>query len=1063
MTTESVTGQTAPDDTQAVGTRPARRTYGAGAGLPNDAASPDTSTAPAPADDGKLLEAGPYVGARPFTTAETVLLAGREREADELANMVVAGTLTVVYGASGVGKTSLLNAKLPERLDPMDPGWGARTVAFGRWQPGFYQDLAQVIAPFAGGRDLQPGLLAASLIAAVQADDCPVTLIFDQFEEYFLYNPHGDGEFAPELARLANVRDSPVHIVLSLRSDGLFLLDRLRLRIPDIFRRLYQVLPLSEDGARDAIIEPLKRYNEAARRRGRQPVVVPQRDAPVVDALVKGSEDGRIRSLLGRGKGTGSTSRDPDSIVAPFLQLALLKLWVNTAGRSEVNNPIDVPPLLRLAANGGSGGRPGDAIDPVDAVRRIMQCHVAKVLRTFADLRTQQICATIFSRMVTSEGGKVAVTVETAAAGLEPQDQAIVAAILARLASMSGEERLIRVAGDIEGQKTYEVQHDALGILLLDWVERWHREDAVRRARAWNGTVVKRTLAGVALVALAGAGWFGYEQFAARRDIVAQAEKFATSPSANGYRVRILTMLAALDDAEGVWSKLHLVDTDGLQDLLRQMLHRAPRWGGVAASAGIDADGTRLALVGVDMETLGESPQVRAAIYSLRPQAHPSDRDCPLGSTPDGAASAGLTGAPAIISGPPPVGDQPNPQLSFVNEAAGFVGSEPCPILLTYRMGTVSYWTGEADGWRQTKLDDLIDNYQTIVGPGSSGQIAADMLPGVLQIKLINQSDRSLRAAIIPDGLAKPGDPLRGSGFGPVVKFSSPPPPNPRRPPLLSAANDYAAAFEQEPRNPLPGQLAGPVLVLQATGNASQDSRVKIAPPLPNYATQYNAHYYRSLSATFVVKDGVTYAVVRTPSEVLVIRPPGDGATASASVTTFVPPYDRVVETQSFWHGPPLAAVGADDRWRFAWMTEGGVAVLDSSDPDALPTDRSNQLNSPIAGKQPLLTSIPDVSRLQLSADGRVLSAAHSAPGGAQRIEVWDLSKAWEERLDDPRLDLRSGSALRAEACRIAAIEARGDRLLPEEMENNLGRTVRQPCGGTTATGASGQPSPPAG
>jgi diketogulonate reductase-like aldo/keto reductase len=143
--TLSVTGQMAPDATPAREKQPARRTYGAVAGLPGDAASPDSSTAPAPEDDSRLLDAGPYVGARPFAASETVLLAGREKEADELANMVVAGTLTVVYGASGVGKTSLLNAKLPERLDPMDPGWGARTVAFGRWQPGFYQDLMEAL------------------------------------------------------------------------------------------------------------------------------------------------------------------------------------------------------------------------------------------------------------------------------------------------------------------------------------------------------------------------------------------------------------------------------------------------------------------------------------------------------------------------------------------------------------------------------------------------------------------------------------------------------------------------------------------------------------------------------------------------------------------------------------------------------------------------------------------------------------------------------------------------------------------------------------------------------
>ncbi len=1046
----TATGQTAPDTDAADGRHKERRTYGLARQTAPDA--PEASSRPSPEEDRLLLEHGPYVGARPFTAAESVLLAGREREADELSNMVVAGTLTVVYGASGVGKSSLLNAKLPERLDPMDPGWGQRVAAFTRWQPGFYQDLVKAIAPFAGGADLQPGFLATNLLAAVQADDCPLTLIFDQFEEYFLYNPNGDEEFAPELARLSNLRDSPVHIILSLRSDGLFLLDRLRFRIPDIFRRLYQVLPLSEAGARDAILQPLRRYNEAARRLGQLEVAVPAPDAPVVNALVEGADDGRIRGLLRRGKGIGAAAAGPVRIVAPFLQLTLLKLWVSAAGGKAASDPISVSSLLQLSGGAGIGS----AEDPADAVGRIMQNHVAQVLRSLADTDTQRVCATIFSRMVTSEGGKVAVTAKTAATGLDEPDLAIAEQVLARLASMSGEDRLIRVAGEIEGDRTYEVQHDALGILLLNWVERWQREDAVRRERERFRARRKQLLGlatlAIGCIALSVTAIGIYDRYAATRDIVAQAEKFAAGPSATGYRQPILTLLAALDAADGFWTRYGLVDTSGLNAQLRQTLRRAPRWGGAATAAGIDDAGTRFALVGITNVGItkaasGADPQIHSAIYDLRP-GEPAGAGCPGSATNGTAGAAGWTGGPAMIDGPDLF--RPSPTLMLEssrqffpgNDMAGFVRSGSCAVLLAYRAGRLAYWTWQGDGWKDTSLDRLIGNYDRLAGtPDALGQVWTEMLAGGLQVRLINQADRSLRTAIIGGGANIAAEPLKGTDFSASIRFNFP------RLPILSPANDYSASFEQDPRNPLPGQLVRPVLALRATGDAGRDLRIQIAPP--QRPGQYSDAYYRSLAAAFVVRDSVTSVVVRTPAELRVISNP-DGE--APSIVTFPEPaaFASSMDTPS-WLPPALAVARAEGGWRFAWMTDRGIAVLDSGDPATLRSDAPNDLHPLTAADRPLLTGIRDPIRLELSSDGQRLSLQRVRPGSQQRMEIWDLSKAWADRLEDPNSSIDgAGGGLRREACRIAAIEG-SDRLQLDEMDAALHRQVRQPCAGIAA------------
>src|SRR5205085_10390729 len=62
--------------------------------------------------DPALESVRPYVGAVPFQRSDEQKFFGREREADELASLVVAHPVVLLYAQSGVGKTSLINARL---------------------------------------------------------------------------------------------------------------------------------------------------------------------------------------------------------------------------------------------------------------------------------------------------------------------------------------------------------------------------------------------------------------------------------------------------------------------------------------------------------------------------------------------------------------------------------------------------------------------------------------------------------------------------------------------------------------------------------------------------------------------------------------------------------------------------------------------------------------------------------------------------------------------------------------------------------------------------------------
>src|SRR5262249_49794086 len=129
----------------------------------------------------------PFVGTRPFDREDAPYFFGRDREAARLANIVSAGTMAVLYGESGVGKSSLLNARLPLSLEEIEPSWSVITLF--EWHPGFEARLAALIKAKIGIST--EGGFAKPLLRYAQEEGAALLLVFDQFEEYFLYHPNG--------------------------------------------------------------------------------------------------------------------------------------------------------------------------------------------------------------------------------------------------------------------------------------------------------------------------------------------------------------------------------------------------------------------------------------------------------------------------------------------------------------------------------------------------------------------------------------------------------------------------------------------------------------------------------------------------------------------------------------------------------------------------------------------------------------------------------------------------------------------------------------------------------
>ncbi|SMF96368.1 protein of unknown function [Methylomagnum ishizawai] len=223
----------------------------------------------------------PWLGLSAYTEATQSYFFGREREIDELQGRIRSHALTVLFGLSGRGKTSLLGAGLLPRLR----GAGARPVLLRLRQDGepFIEQLRQAWDQAVGfdpsGASLwERGYRRVDRSALLAA---PPVLVLDQFEEVFTLGqtrtaelealfremaclvenrvPHALRERLAEDENFAEQFDeqpSPVRLVITLREDYLAQLEGWKGVLPALMRNRMALLPLNGPQALEAVLRP---------------------------------------------------------------------------------------------------------------------------------------------------------------------------------------------------------------------------------------------------------------------------------------------------------------------------------------------------------------------------------------------------------------------------------------------------------------------------------------------------------------------------------------------------------------------------------------------------------------------------------------------------------------------------------------------------------------------------------------------------------------------------------------------------------------------------------------
>lgn len=401
----------------------------------------------------------PYVGLQPYSEADRDYFFGRERDSRIISSNLYAAPLTVLYGASGVGKSSVLRAGVLPRLRTSKR---TAVVIFDGWAdkqllPTLKAKCLEAIAAATGREDLIFDLnlpLDEFLLSATKTLDGTLILLFDQFEEYFLYHPESekDNPFDAEFARSVNREDVDVNFLIAMREDTLSKLDRFRARIPNMLGNALRVRHLDAASARNAIRKPLEVYGKLYPEEPRVSV-----EDALVEKLIREIQVEKL--ILGPG-GLGvfeesDTAGEPDvRVEAPFLQLVLTRLW-----DEEINHQRSY--VLRVAT-----------LDALGGAEHIVQTHMDAAMNTLS-VEEQETAASIFRYLVTPSGAKIAYPI----ADLEyyAKHTGSLKSVLEKLAQ--GDVRIIRgvtLPGE-PGVLRYEIYHDALAAAVLDWRARYER------------------------------------------------------------------------------------------------------------------------------------------------------------------------------------------------------------------------------------------------------------------------------------------------------------------------------------------------------------------------------------------------------------------------------------------------------------------------------------------------------------------------------------------------------------------------------------------------------------
>lgn len=243
-----------------------------------------------------------YMGVKPFEATDRAIFFGRDEDIEGLFNLILSEKLVVLFGKSGYGKSSLLNAGVLPLFQEQEEELPHRSAVVIEVRLGAYipdqtrsplkttlaklqEKLPEAVLDPEDGflDDFYPNDSERPLWYHVKRRQASspggrFVVVFDQFEEFFSYPMPEQEQFKREMSELL-YSDLPQYLrkgfqdlapvakrriaqpmsikaVFAIRADRISLLDSMTDLLPAILHKRYELRSLTPAQAREAIVKP---------------------------------------------------------------------------------------------------------------------------------------------------------------------------------------------------------------------------------------------------------------------------------------------------------------------------------------------------------------------------------------------------------------------------------------------------------------------------------------------------------------------------------------------------------------------------------------------------------------------------------------------------------------------------------------------------------------------------------------------------------------------------------------------------------------------------------------
>ncbi len=363
------------------------------------------------------MNPGPFKFLDSYGKEDAATFFGREQETDELYARCTHAQTLVIYGRSGTGKTSLVQCGLRTRFDESD--WLPIIIRRGA-------DLNANLLNELRGAALTPSNStdALELVRNVYLDHfVPVYLLFDQFEELFIFGDDDEQQQFITTARTLIEQEQHVRLLFIVREEYLAQFTAFEEQVP-------------------SILEHRMRVERMPRRRAAEVVEKLCATAGIVVG------PGFAASLLDR------LNTDGGGVELSYLQVLLDQCWKKREGEE----PFSIALLDRI---GQLGDVLGDLLD-----EQIGQC---------GDPRKAE---TLLKAFVSDQGTKRPLSDPEAEGWMKAMDQPMEGSALQHLLQELVDRRLL-TERDESGR--HELRHDALAARIFERITKVEKEVAEAR------------------------------------------------------------------------------------------------------------------------------------------------------------------------------------------------------------------------------------------------------------------------------------------------------------------------------------------------------------------------------------------------------------------------------------------------------------------------------------------------------------------------------------------------------------------------------------------------------